>query len=84
MCSRWAPAASSQGPVAVEREDDPVLDLQACLLARVLDRVDDLPFPAVAQQVVVDRELERHGMRSLALDAVALGRARIVRIRSSR
>ena len=60
--------------VAAERELDPVLDLEAAGLARVLDRVHDLAREALAPQLVVELELERHRVRALALELVALER----------
>ena len=64
-----------QVAVAAEQELDPVLDLEAGGLARVLDRVDDLARQALAAQLVVELELERHRVRALALELVALERA---------
>ena len=46
--------------VAAERELDPVGDLEPGGLARVLDGVDDLAREALADQLVVELELERH------------------------
>ena len=60
--------------VAAERELDPVGDLEAGRLARVLDGVDDLAREALADQLVVELELERHRVRALALELVALER----------
>ena len=46
--------------VAAEAQLDPVLDLEAGGLARVLHRVDDLAREPLAAQLVVELELERH------------------------
>ena len=46
--------------VAAERELDPVGHLEAGRLARVLDGVHDLAGQALADQLVVELELERH------------------------
>src|ERR671917_373609 len=51
--------------VAAEREGDPVLDLQAGALAGVLHGMDDLAREALAAQLVVELELERHRVRAL-------------------
>ena len=60
--------------VAAEGERDPVGDLEAGLLAGVLDGVDDLAGEALAAQLVVELELERDGVARLRLDLVALER----------
>ena len=60
--------------VAAERQRDAVLDREARGLARVLDRVDDLAREALAPQLVVERQVERHRVRALALELVALER----------
>ena len=60
--------------VAAERQRDPVLDLQAGVLARGLDGVHDLAGEPLAAQLVVELEVERHGVRARALDLVALER----------
>ncbi len=57
---------------AVQRQLDPVLDLEAGRLACVLDGVDDLAGAALGAQVLVHLEVEGDGVRALALDAVAL------------
>ena len=44
------------------------------VLARVLDRVDDLARQPLAPQLVVELELERHRVRALALELVAVER----------
>ena len=64
-----------QRGIARERQLDAVLDLQAGALARVLHRVHDLAGAALTAQVLVDRQIQRDRVRSLALDAVAVGRA---------
>ena len=43
-------------------------------LARVLDRVHDLARQALAAQLLVELELQRDGVRALALELVALER----------
>ncbi len=63
-----------QRRVAAQRERDAVLDGQAGRLARVLDRVDDLLREALAAQPLVERELQRDGVRALPLELVALQR----------
>ena len=60
--------------VAAELQPDPVLDLQPGALARVLDRVHDLAREPLAAQLVVELEVERDGVRALALELVALER----------
>ena len=60
--------------VAAESERDPVRDLEARLLAGVLDGVDDLAGEALAAQVVVQVERQRDGAACLRLDLVALER----------
>ena len=45
--------------VAAQPQLDPVLDLEARGLARVLDRVDDLAREPLAAERVVELELER-------------------------
>src|SRR3954454_10683278 len=60
--------------VAIEAERDPVGDLEARLLARLLDRADDLAGQALAAELVIEVELERHGVAGLGLHLVALER----------
>src|SRR5215213_2116734 len=60
--------------VACEREGDAVGDLEAGGFARVLDGVDDLTSEPLAAQLVVELELEGHGVAGLGLDLVALER----------
>ena len=57
--------------VAVERQDDPVGDVEVGGSPSGLYRVNDLACPALDPQVLVDLELERHGVRAFALDLVA-------------
>ena len=70
-CSR---DGGEQRLVAVERELDAVRDVEPGVLARGLDRVDDLAREPLAAQLVVELELERDGVRAGALDLVALER----------
>src|SRR6185503_2307582 len=55
-------------------ELDPIRDLQAGGLARVLDDPDELARDALAPEVVVELELERDGHAAVARDAPALER----------
>ena len=48
--------------VAAERQRDAVLDGEAGALARVLHGVDDLASQTAAAQLVVERQVERHGV----------------------
>src|SRR5215217_1147994 len=66
---------AEQLAVAAELEPDAVLDGEAGRLARVLDGVHDLAHEPLAAEVVVELELERHGVRALALELVAGERA---------
>ena len=61
--------------VAGEGELDPILHLQPGVLAGVLDGVDDLAGVTLAEQILVDREIEGDGVGPLALDAVPVRRA---------
>ena len=61
--------------VAAERQRDPVLDGEAGALAGVLHGVEDLARQPAAAQGVVENEVERHGVRALALELVAVERA---------
>ena len=60
--------------VAVQRERDPVGDVEAGLLPCELHGADDVAREPLAPQVVVQLELDRDGVRALALDLVALER----------
>jgi hypothetical protein len=57
--------------VAVEAQLDPVLDREPGRLAGGLDGVDDLSGVPLADQLLVELELERHGVGALALELVA-------------
>ena len=65
------PRGAEQLLVAAEHERDPVLHVEARGLARVLHGVHDLAREPLAAQLVVELELERHGVRALALELVA-------------
>ena len=60
--------------VAAEGEADAVLDGQPGVAARRLHGVDDLAGQALAAQLVVEDQVERHRVRALALELVALQR----------
>ena len=60
--------------VAGEGQRDAVLHVEARVLARRLHRVDDLACQALAPELVVELEVERHGVRTRALHLVALKR----------
>src|SRR5256885_1422213 len=60
--------------VARQPERDPVRHVEPGVLARALDRVDDLAREPLADQVLVERELQRNRVRALALELVAVER----------
>ena len=60
--------------VAVDPQRDPVGDLEARLFAGELDGADDLAGEALAAQLLVDLQLQRHRVARLGLDLVALER----------
>ena len=67
----------------VEREHDPVADLQPGGLARVLDGADDVARVALGAQRVVEREVEHDERRRPGSTAAATARPRRRRRRSS-
>ncbi len=74
MYSSWLARGLDQRLVAAERQRDPVGDVEPGLLAGVLDRVHDLAREALAAQLVVELERQRHRAPGLGLDLVALER----------
>ena len=60
--------------VAPEGQRDPILDVEAGVLASRLHRVHDLASEALAAQRVVELQVERHRVRPGALHLVALER----------
>ena len=68
------PGGGEQLLVAAERQRDPVLHVEPGRLARGLDGVHHLAREPLAAQLVVELQVERHGVRAGALDLVALER----------
>ena len=54
--------------VPAELERDPIGDLEAGLLARLLNGADDLASEALAAELVVEVELQGDGVARLGLD----------------
>src|SRR5918992_4166993 len=60
--------------VATQRQLDAVLDVQPGVLARRLHGVHDLPGETLTSKLLVELEVERHGVSARALDLVAVER----------
>src|SRR4029079_5442480 len=68
------PGCLDQLVVPTQLERDPVRDLEAGLLASLLHGADDLPGEALAAELLVEVELNGHGMAGFGLDLITLER----------